>query len=105
METTEAWAGKLRDNRNIGDFRRWKNHDAYQKALERVLRDLKMAQLGHKARSVAAVVPVRAGSRPGRTKTPTSGDFTGAPMRAGRRPDAVIPSKKSPLRRWPDWVP
>jgi hypothetical protein len=35
---------------------------------------------------------VRAGSRPGRTKTPTSGDFTGAPMRAGRRPDAVIPA-------------
>ena len=29
METTEAWAGKLRDNRNIGDFRRWKDHDAY----------------------------------------------------------------------------
>ena len=44
METTEAWAGKLRDNRHIGDFRRWKDHDAYQKALERVLRDLKMAQ-------------------------------------------------------------
>jgi TIR domain len=46
METTEAWAGKLRDNRNIGDFRRWKDHDAYQKALERVLRDLKVAQAG-----------------------------------------------------------
>src|SRR3954467_6878797 len=24
---------KLRDNRNVGDFRRWKEHDAYQKAL------------------------------------------------------------------------
>ena len=46
MKTTEAWAGKLRDNRNIGDFRRWKDHDAYQKALERVLRDLKVAQAG-----------------------------------------------------------
>jgi uncharacterized protein YjbI with pentapeptide repeats len=44
IKTTEPWAGKLRDNRNIGDFRRWKDHDAYQKALERVLRDLKMAQ-------------------------------------------------------------
>jgi hypothetical protein len=44
IKTTEAWAGKLRDNRNIGDFRRWKDHDAYQKALERVLRDLKVAQ-------------------------------------------------------------
>jgi hypothetical protein len=46
METTEAWAGKLRDNRNIGDFRRWKNHDAYQKVLEKLLRDLKVAQAG-----------------------------------------------------------
>jgi hypothetical protein len=44
METTEAWARKLRDNRNIGDFRRWKDHDAYAKALERVLRDLKVTQ-------------------------------------------------------------
>ena len=31
--TNEAWALKLRDNRNIGDFRRWKDHDAYQKTL------------------------------------------------------------------------
>jgi hypothetical protein len=46
METTEAWAGKLRDNRNIGDFRRWKNHDAYQKVLKKLLRDLKVAQAG-----------------------------------------------------------
>jgi hypothetical protein len=46
MKTTEAWAGKLRDNRNIGDFRKWKDHDAYEKALERVLRDLKVAQAG-----------------------------------------------------------
>ena len=42
--TKEAWAFKLRDNRNIGDFRRWKDHDAYQKALERVLRDLRVEQ-------------------------------------------------------------
>ncbi len=41
METKEAWAAKLRANRNIGDFRRWKDHDAYQKALERAIRDLK----------------------------------------------------------------
>jgi uncharacterized protein YjbI with pentapeptide repeats len=46
IKTTEAWAGKLRGNRNIGDFRRWKDHDAYQKALERVLRDLQVAQAG-----------------------------------------------------------
>jgi hypothetical protein len=43
-ETKEAWASKLRRSRNIGDFRRWKDHDAYQKALERVLRDLRVEQ-------------------------------------------------------------
>ncbi len=40
MATSEPWARKLRDQRNIGDFRKWKDHDAYQKALERLLRDL-----------------------------------------------------------------
>jgi len=38
----EAWALKLRDNRNIGDFRNWKDHDAYQKTLARLLRDLRV---------------------------------------------------------------
>ena len=42
FETKKAWAAKLRANRNIGDFRAWKDHDAYQKALERMLRDLKI---------------------------------------------------------------
>lgn len=42
MRTDEPWAVKLRDQRNIGDFRRWKEHDAYQ-AFDRVLRDLKAA--------------------------------------------------------------
>jgi hypothetical protein len=27
---------------NIGDFQGWKDHDAYSKALERLLRDLKV---------------------------------------------------------------
>jgi hypothetical protein len=40
--TSEAWALKLRDNRNIGDFRHWKDHDAYQKTLARLLRDLRV---------------------------------------------------------------
>ena len=40
--TGQAWARKLRDNRNIGDFRRWKDHDAYQKTLARLLRDLRV---------------------------------------------------------------
>ena len=39
METNEAWAAKLRA-RLIGDFRRWKDHDAYKDSFERVLRDL-----------------------------------------------------------------
>jgi len=38
--TNEAWALKLRDNRNIGDFRHWKEPHAYQKALDRLIRDL-----------------------------------------------------------------
>jgi uncharacterized protein YjbI with pentapeptide repeats len=41
MSTAEPWAVKLRDQRNIGDFRRWKKPEAYQKSLDRLLRDLK----------------------------------------------------------------
>ena len=40
MTTPEPWARKLRDQRNIGDFRQWDNHDCYQTALDRLLRDL-----------------------------------------------------------------
>lgn len=40
MESTEPWAAKLR-GRHIGDFRNWKEHDAYQAAFQRLLRDLK----------------------------------------------------------------
>jgi len=36
------WARLLRGQRNIGDFTRWKDHDAYSKGLERLLRDLKV---------------------------------------------------------------
>jgi uncharacterized protein YjbI with pentapeptide repeats len=42
LTTSKPWALKLRDNRHIGDFRAWKDHDAYQKALDRVLRDLRV---------------------------------------------------------------
>ncbi len=44
MQTPEPWARKLRDQRNIGDFIGWKDHDRYQKAFERVMRDLKVEQ-------------------------------------------------------------
>jgi hypothetical protein len=43
MDTSEAWAVKLRDQRNIGDFRRWKEHDGYKRSFERVLRDLTLS--------------------------------------------------------------
>jgi hypothetical protein len=43
MTTNEAWAAKLRAGRNIGDFRRWKHHDAYQQSFERALRDLTLS--------------------------------------------------------------
>jgi hypothetical protein len=43
MDTAEAWAVKLRDQRHIGDFRRWKDHDSYKKSFDRVLRDPKRA--------------------------------------------------------------
>jgi hypothetical protein len=41
METEQAWAASLRRTRHIGDFRAWKDHDPYQKAFDRLLRDLK----------------------------------------------------------------
>ena len=41
MTTPEPWAVKLREQRNIGDFRQWKKPAEYQKSLERLLRDLK----------------------------------------------------------------
>ena len=46
MDTKEAWAGLLRRDRNIGDFLRWKDHDAYNKSFERVMRDLAANQGG-----------------------------------------------------------
>jgi hypothetical protein len=43
MTTTKSWPETIRD-RNIGDFRDWKNHDSYKKALDRLLRDLKASE-------------------------------------------------------------
>jgi hypothetical protein len=39
IDTKEPWAGQLRQ-RHIGDFRNWKDHDAYRSSFEQVLRDL-----------------------------------------------------------------
>jgi hypothetical protein len=41
MQTDAACAADIRRTRHIGDFRNWKDHDSYQKAFERLLRDLK----------------------------------------------------------------
>ena len=41
MQTSQAWAAKLRRTRHIGDFSRWAEPQAYQQAFERLLRDLK----------------------------------------------------------------
>lgn len=40
MKAEDTWADHIRD-RHIGDFRNWKDHESYQKGLERLLRDLK----------------------------------------------------------------
>ncbi len=41
MDSHKPWATKVRENRHIGDFRQWKNHDSYQESFNRLLRDLK----------------------------------------------------------------
>ena len=41
MHSAVGWAADIRRQRQIGDFRQWKNHGAYQRALNRLLRDLK----------------------------------------------------------------
>ncbi len=40
MHAQEAWAADIRRMRQIGDLTRWKEHDEYQEALARLLRDL-----------------------------------------------------------------
>ena len=44
MESKTGWAADIRRSRHIGDFCNWKNHDEYQKGLERLLRDLRVEQ-------------------------------------------------------------
>ena len=44
METNSDWAAKIRRTRHIGDFTNWETHADYQKAFERLLRDLKQSR-------------------------------------------------------------
>ncbi len=41
MKTKAGWAADIRRSRHIGYFTKWKDHESYQKAFERLLRDLK----------------------------------------------------------------
>jgi len=43
MQTTQAWVVKLRQHRPIGDFTHWTDQQRYQRAFDRLLRDLKEA--------------------------------------------------------------
>jgi TIR domain/Pentapeptide repeats (8 copies)/Pentapeptide repeats (9 copies) len=40
MSPQPAWVAEIRRTRQIGDFRKWKEHDEYQQAFDRLLRDL-----------------------------------------------------------------
>ena len=41
MDSEAGWANEIKNTRHIGDFTRWKDHDAYKEAFDRLLRDLK----------------------------------------------------------------
>jgi hypothetical protein len=41
MKSKAGWPALLKNTRNVGDFTRWKDHDSYQKAFDRLLRDLR----------------------------------------------------------------
>jgi hypothetical protein len=44
VEIKTGWPADIRRTRHIGNFPNWKNHDAYQKAFARLLRDLKASE-------------------------------------------------------------
>ena len=44
MDSKTGWAAKIRRERHIGEFEQWKDHDSYQKAFQRLLRDLKVEE-------------------------------------------------------------
>jgi len=44
VNAPQPWAADIRRARHIGDFRQWKDHDSYEKAFERLLRDLKATE-------------------------------------------------------------
>jgi hypothetical protein len=49
MTLETGWPALIRSTRHIGDFRRWKTHEVYQKAFDRLLRDLTNAKTADSA--------------------------------------------------------
>lgn len=45
IEIKSGWPALIKNTRNIGDFRLWKDHDFYIKSFARLIRDLKAEQL------------------------------------------------------------
>jgi hypothetical protein len=41
MDIGTGWPAFLKNTRNVGNFTRWRDHDSYRKAFDRLLRDLK----------------------------------------------------------------
>jgi len=51
-QINSGWPNHIRKSRQIADFTRWKDHDSYQKAFDRLVRDLKVEEsdgLNHKS--------------------------------------------------------
>lgn len=44
MDSKAGWPALLKNTRNVGDFTRWKDHDSYQKAFDKLVRDLKAVE-------------------------------------------------------------
>jgi hypothetical protein len=59
----KTWAGLVRRDRNIGDFRRWQEHAAYKQSFERMLRDLTKEQPAAPAQPGSGPRPQRAPKR------------------------------------------
>jgi hypothetical protein len=44
MPIRTGWPALVTNSRHIGDFKNWKDHDAYKKSFGRLLRDLKTSE-------------------------------------------------------------
>jgi uncharacterized protein YjbI with pentapeptide repeats len=49
ISSERSWAALIRRTRHIGDFRKWKDYEIYQKAFEKLLYDLKVQEYERRA--------------------------------------------------------